>query len=100
MRGSGKRVSADVAKSEYAERDGGSDGMIDLKDTVDDMLSDDYKDRLRAEYRQLTARLGRPKATLGRMDAGTLRGQQASAMSVYARILRERAAIEGVELNG
>ena len=96
LAGLGKSVSADVAKSEHA-------------DTVDDMPSDDHRERLRAEYRQLTTRLDRLEAMLARMDAGTLDfeptcprellGRQASAMSDYACILRERAAFEGVELN-
>lgn len=31
--------------------------MIEYKDTIEDMLSDDYKRRMRAEYNQLCIRI-------------------------------------------
>ena len=73
--------------------------------TVDDMLSNDWKRRLKAEYDQLSLRLSRLNNTLEFADKnqmeGTLYAQirvlkiQALVMSTYKRILEERAKLVG-----
>ena len=76
--------------------------------TVDDMLSDDWKHRLKAEYDQLSLRLARLNHTIEFADEnqmeGTLYAQigvlkiQALVMSTYKRILEERAKLVGLTL--
>lgn len=77
-----------------------------LKDTVDDMLSADYKKRFIAEYNQLIIRLTKLYDFLSEKDDKTLNNgnikllkYQADYMEAYAGILRDRAAIEGIELD-
>ena len=77
-----------------------------LKDTVDDMLSADYKKRFIAEYNQLTIRLTKLYDFLSKKDDKALNNGnikllkcQADYMEAYAGILRDRAAIEGIELD-
>ena len=82
--------------------------MIELKDTVDMMNSDDYKERFKAEYYQLTTRYNKLTAMLEKWDSGTLafnptcnRGIynfQVKAMADYIACLETRAMIEGIEL--
>lgn len=79
-----------------------------LADTVNDMTSTDYKDRFRAEYNQLSIRLGSLKYMLERHADGTLDfvptcpiymlEEQAAHMNAYLYLLQERAKIEGIEL--
>ena len=45
---------------------------MELKDTVDLMLSEDYKDRVKAEYYQLKIRIEKLEAMLKKYDEGTL----------------------------
>lgn len=81
---------------------------MDLKDTIEMMQSDDYKERFRAEYRQLDIRIGKLANMLSAWTAGELKFRpscsydllesQLNAMKVYAHFLRERAEIEGIEL--
>lgn len=76
--------------------------------TVDDMLSNDWKRRLKAEYNQLALRLARLNHTIEFADEnqmeGTLYAQigvlkiQALVMSTYKRILEERAKLVGLTL--
>lgn len=76
--------------------------------TVDDMLSNDWKRRLKAEYDQLSVRLARLNHTIEFADEnqmeGTLYAQigvlkiQALVMSTYKRILEERAKLVGFTL--
>ena len=40
--------------------------MINLEDTVSDMVSGDYKARFRAEYNQLVSRLSKLRSMLDR----------------------------------
>lgn len=77
-----------------------------LKDTVDDMLSTDYKKRFIAEYNQLIIRLTKLYDFLSEKDDKTLNNgnikllkYQADYMEAYAGILRDRASIEGIELD-
>ena len=85
---------------------------MELKDTVSGMLSDDYKERFKAEYFQTKIRYERLKAFCNRIEAAQwtvgeapkhdcpfdmLRDQQ-RAMGEYLHILEIRAEIEEVEL--
>lgn len=79
----------------------------ELEKTVPDMLSDDYKKRFKAEYKQLLIRYQRLCMYLRKIDAGTakhtcpvtLLKQQHKLMGDYLNILVERAYYEGVNLN-
>ena len=76
--------------------------------TVDDMFSNDWKRRFKAEYDQLSLRLARLYNTIEFADknqmGGTLYAQigvlkiQACVMSTYKRILEERAKLVGLDL--
>lgn len=89
--------------------------MKELRDTIQDMTSDDHKRRFVAEYEQTKIRYEKLKAFNTGIEARTraplsvdvpepaspydvLRDQQ-SAMGQYLHILELRAAIEGIELN-
>ena len=79
-----------------------------LKDTVELMLSEDYKNRLKAEHCQALIRHHTLKDMLKKYDEGTLPFAPVSSIEIlkaqkgilaaYVHILRERARIEGVEL--
>lgn len=81
-----------------------------LKDTVNLMTSDDYKDRLKAEYFQLKVRLEGLRSMIDKWDSGMLdftpagpRGLydgQMRAMRWYLSTLESRADFEGVDLKG
>lgn len=81
---------------------------MELKDTVELMTSDDYKERFRAEYCQTVIRYGKLKNMLDRWDDGNLnftptcpRGtynMQIRAMADYIAVLEARAVMEGVTL--
>ena len=81
---------------------------VELTDTIALMNSGDFKDRFRAEYYQLTIRLGKLENMLAKMKAGTLNFipscsyellyEQVIFMKQYKRILEERAKIERVDL--
>ena len=80
--------------------------MQELKDTVDMMLSSDYKERMKAEFRQIRIRRAKlermienyyvldfkPKCSLELLQS------QVAAMDTYALILKERARIEEIDL--
>ena len=90
---------------------------LELKDTVEGMLSDDYKERFKAEYQQTKIRYEKLKTFCNKIEAavetknmakgfpmpkfdcpyGVLRDQQ-SAMGEYLHVLEIRAVIEGIEL--
>lgn len=82
--------------------------MNDLKDTIQLMISKDYKDRFKAEYYQTKIRLEKLYEMLVRYDAGTLGftpecsiallKDQLSIMRDYLYALQVRAEIEGIEL--
>ena len=89
--------------------------MKELRDTIQDMTSDDYKRRFVAEYEQTKIRYEKLKAFNTEIEARTraalsvdvpepaspydvLREQQAS-MGQYLHILELRAVIENIELN-
>ena len=81
---------------------------MNLTDTVELMNGNDFKDRFRAEYFQLSIRLSKLKKMLCEMKAGTLNftpkcsyellHEQAVYMEQYKRVLEERAKIEGIDL--
>ena len=81
---------------------------VELTATIALMNSGDIKDRFRAEYYQLTIRLGKLENMLAKMKAGTLNFipscsyellyEQVIFMKQYKRILEERAKIESVDL--
>ena len=81
---------------------------MELKDTVELMTSDDYKERFIAEYCQVKIRYGKLKYMLERWDNGILDftptcprstyDLQITAMKDYIAILEARAVMEGVEL--
>ena len=81
---------------------------MQLIDTVELMLSDDYKERFKGEYYQVKERYERLRRMVVRYQAGTLNFEpkcdlellksQLSAMRDYIYILEVRAQIEGIEL--
>lgn len=81
---------------------------MELKDTVELMTSDDYKERFIAEYCQVKIRYGKLKYMLERWDNGILDftptcprstyDLQISAMKDYIAILEARSVMEGVTL--
>ena len=86
--------------------------MMELKDTVNAMLSADYKERFKAEYWQTKIRYEKLKAFCNKIEAADimdrpepkhdcplwmLRDQQ-KEMGSYLNTLEIRAEIEGVEL--
>lgn len=82
---------------------------MELKDTVELMMSDDYKERFIAEYCQVKIRYGKLKYMLERWDNGVLDftptcprstyDLQISAMKDYIAVLEARAVMEGVMLS-
>ena len=82
---------------------------MNLTDTVALMNSDDFKDRFRAEYLQLTIRLSKLEKMLCEMKAGALTftpkcsyellHEQAVYMKQYKRVLKKRAKIEDIDLD-
>lgn len=83
---------------------------MELKDTVELMTSDDYKERFIAEYCQTKIRYGKLKYMLERWDNGILDfiptcprstyDIQIRAMADYIAVLEARAVMEGVDLEG
>lgn len=82
--------------------------MNDLKETVDLMLSPDYKERFKAEYYQLRIRYLKLKNLLAKWNNNELDFEpscpkgllmwQLHDMELYLYHLGERAKIEGIEL--
>lgn len=81
---------------------------MELKDTVDMMLSTDYKERFKAEYYQLAIRCRELRDMLARWDAGELDftpaypresyNAQVHAMYKYLYVMEHRAKYEGIDL--
>lgn len=81
----------------------------ELTKTCIGMVSPDYKERFKAEYVQLKNRLEGLQRMLNAWDNGKLNFQptcprdlyvvQESAMIMYLDVLKQRAAIENVELD-
>lgn len=82
--------------------------IVTLSDTVDLMLSDDYKARFVAEYAQAKIRYDKLDAMTVKYEAGTLNftpdcpldllKEQKRHMGNYIRALKIRAEIEGIQL--
>lgn len=82
--------------------------MKELKETIADMTSTDYRRRMAAEYNQLKIRVEKLENMLDEWDAGTLSFAprcprcllycQYRAMLKYLNALELRAAIEGIML--
>lgn len=89
---------------------GAPDGaeMDTLEAAAPMMFSGDYKDRFKAEYRQLQIRMDKLTTMLSAWEAGGLSftptcsydllEAQLNAMRTYAYFLQMRAGIEGIEL--
>lgn len=83
---------------------------MELKDTIDLMNSEDYKERFKAEYLQTKIRYDKLHTMTIKYEAGTLNfepscslellKEQKSYMGNYLRILEVRAEIEGIDLKG
>lgn len=81
---------------------------MELKDTVEMMGSEDYKERFKAEYYQVKIRYGKLKYMLERWDNKFLDfvptcprstyDMQIRAMSDYIAVLEARAVMEGITL--
>lgn len=79
-----------------------------LKDTIEMMMSEDYKERFKAEYYQLAARYEGLRAMLDKWDNNSLEfvptcprstyNMQITAMTDYLAVLEARAVMEGIEL--
>lgn len=82
--------------------------MDSLKDTIELMQSEDYKERLKAEYYQTKIRYDKLRAMIVKYEANTLDFEpkcaldllksQARHMRRYLYVLEVRAEIEGIEL--
>lgn len=77
-----------------------------LSDTVDGMLSDDYREQFAAEYFQLVIRIENLKSLLDRLDADarfvsktprSVLMYQYRAMTDYRNYLEDRASFEGID---
>ena len=81
---------------------------IDMASTVELMLSDNHKDRFKAEFYQLKTRYLKLKTMLDKWDNGKLQFEptcpraiydvQIEAMEKYLDVLSDRAELEGIEL--
>ena len=81
---------------------------MELKDTVQMMQSEDYKERFKAEYIQNVIRYQKLKSMLQKWDKGELNfnpmcpkstyNMQIKAMTDYIAVLEARAIMEGIEL--
>lgn len=81
---------------------------MELLDTVELMVSDDYKNRMKAEYFQTKIRYDKLHKMIVKYESNTLDFEpscslellkkQASAMGKYLYCLECRAEIEGIEL--
>lgn len=81
---------------------------MELKDTVEMMLSEDYKERFKAEYYQLKIRRDKLNDMLSKYKNGTLDfeptcsyellAEQWNIMGAYLHILKARVDIECIEL--
>ena len=82
--------------------------MGKLKEIMEMMQSEDYKERFKAEYLELELRIGKLSDLLSKWKNGTLDFEptcpyellekQLEAMKTYSNILLTRAGIEGIEL--
>ena len=81
---------------------------MELRDTVEMMNSEDYKERFKAEYWQNVIRYQKLAAMLEKWDNGKLGfepvcprstyNMQVKAMTDYIAVLEARAVMEGIDL--
>ena len=76
-----------------------------LVDTIPLMESEDYRDRFKAEYYQLTIRIESLKQMLDKCKNGTLNSyamlsEQLKTMEAYAACLEVRATAEHIDVIG
>ena len=79
-----------------------------LKETINGMISEDYKERFIAEYQQLVIRYKGLKSMLEKWDNNELSfsptcprstyNLQLTAMTNYIAVLEARAVMEGIDL--
>ena len=82
---------------------------MELKDTIELMGSEDFKERFRAEYFQTKIRYDKLHSMIVKYEAGKLNftpkcsldllKNQAKAMGEYLYVLEIRATIEGINLD-
>lgn len=82
---------------------------MELADTAELMISEDYKDRFKAEYLQLAIRLKKLKRMVKEWDKKTLSfnptcprstySLQIRAMNDYLAILEARAVMENIDIS-
>lgn len=82
---------------------------MELKDTIELMNSEDYKERFKAEYLQAKIRYDKLDSMTVKYEAGTLNftpscslellKEQKKYMGNYIRTLKIRAEIEKIDLN-
>ena len=80
----------------------------ELRDTIEMMNSNDYKERFKAEYYQVVIRYQKLKSMLDKWDNDQLEftptcprstyNMQITTMTDYIAVLEARAVMEGVEL--
>lgn len=81
---------------------------MELKNTIDLMNSEDYRERFKAEYYQTKIRYDKLHKMIIKMEAGTCNfepscsleifKEQAKFMGMYLHVLEVRAQIEKIEL--
>lgn len=81
---------------------------MELKDTIDLMNSEDYRERFKAEYYQTRIRYDKLHKMIVKMEAATcdfapicsleILEEQARQMGMYLHVLEVRAEIEKIEL--
>nr|DAK70378.1 MAG TPA: hypothetical protein [Bacteriophage sp.] len=81
---------------------------MELKDTIELMNSEDYRERFKAEYYQTKIRYDKLHKMIVKMEAGTcdfapscsleINKEQAKYMGMYLHVLEARAQIEKIEL--
>ena len=81
---------------------------MELKDTIEMMNSEDFKERFKAEYYQTKTRYDKLHKMLIKYEAGTLNfepkcslellTEQAKHMGLYLKCLEIRAEIESIDL--
>lgn len=82
--------------------------ILTLKDTINGMISNDYKERFIAEYQQLVIRYNGLKNMLNKCDRNELPftptcprstyNMQIKAMTDYIAVLEARAVMENIDL--
>ena len=82
---------------------------MELKDTVELMNSEDYRERFKAEYYQAKIRYDKLDAMTVKYEAGTLNFEPKCSLELlkeqkmhlgnYIRTLKIRSEIEGIDLN-